>query len=473
LRLERLNDIFAMLHYRAASLDDASYLTLSPDIEKLLDAGDSAGLAELLKRTPSGRYVLDKYIRSGLQNLQSQQERLLQSFCAIAPLCETDTGRAESASVSVSLRRHLVEAATSTLAATSSLHLKSEKLIAGIDAFFAIVANDLRTADVLMKLLASLKISGDREEIGDGAAWQWWKTNLTFLLGRESVRRRIEETGFQFVVPVSPAQWAEIVDSLQKREQTWALGACESEHSDDILLAWVNSSLESTLFLNHGLALLKQLVLQKGEPALRVFIGHVAQRMSAIVSANPSIGFLSIDVAATALSAMIQDFREYSPPMLHSLAENGVLFSYIAAAQDSNQFACKFVFCLATYIAMEKTPLTPDKLSRHPSPGQQVYAATMQSSASRTQSEVTAYSDVVSGLQCFDLLPDLIRSADYAALGRELVIGLASDRRFIAMLTSGKLDARVFAQQFVGRPELMEEFLAALSSSIRNDSGGK
>ncbi|CAE6695872.1 P-loop NTPase fold protein [Paraburkholderia domus] len=468
LPLERLNDVFAMLHYRASSLDDASYLTISPEIEKVLDAGDGKQLRELLKRTPSGRYVLDKYIRSDLKKLGSQQERLFQFLCALAPLCnEEKADSSKSLFIPASLRRHLVEAACQTLSEMSSLHLRNDNLVSGIDAFLAIVANDARSASVLVKLLAGMKASGEQDGNGYGSLWEKWKDNLISLLARKNIREYIEQTGFKFTLPVSPAQWAEVVQCFQKNDQTWALQACSSEQGDETLIEWVSGGLDHHFFSASALALLKQLVHDKGEPVVKAVISSVAQRVALILNENPTVQPPNIDVAASAISVLIREFPDHSLPTLRTLTRNASLFTYIAAAQSQNQLACKFVFCMATYLGLEKESMVPGKFSNTAISGQQAYVQTMQGNAVRAPSDVLVYCDVLSGLRRFDVLSDLVDNAAYAALGRQLVIGLASDKRFIEMLTSGVLDANEFAARFIAAPDLPKAFLEALPSTLR------
>ncbi|SIN80639.1 KAP family P-loop domain-containing protein [Paraburkholderia phenazinium] len=468
LPIERLNDVFAMLHYRASSLDDASYLTISPEIEKALDAGDSKQLRELLKRTPSGRYVLDKYVRSDLKKLGSQQERLFQFLCALAPLCkEENADSSEPLLIPASLRRHLVEAACQTLSETSSLHLRNDNLVSGIDAFLSIVANDARSASVVVKLLAGMKASSEQDGNGYGTIWERWKDNFTLLLARKNIREYIEQTGFKFTLPVSPTQWAEVVQCLQKSDQTWALQACSSEQSVETLIEWVTSGLDQYLVSDAARALLKQLANDNGEPVVKAFMSSVAQKISLIANGNPTIQPPTIDVAASAISVMISDFPDHAFPPLRTLTRNTSLFSYIAAAQSQNQLACKFVFCIAAYLGLEKEPMTPGKISSTAMSGQQAYVQTMQGNAVRAPSDVSAYCDVLSGLQRFDLLPDLVGNTAYAALGKQLVIGLASDKRFIEMLTSGVLDANEFAVRYIPVPDLRKAYLEALPSSFQ------
>lgn len=468
LRVERLNDVFAMLHYRAASLDDASYLTISPEIERALDAGDSKKLRELLNRTPSGRYVLDKYIRNDLQKLGSQQERLFQSLCALAPLCNEEKENGfESLLIPASLRRHLVEVASQTLSGMSSLHLRNGNLVSGVDAFTSIVANDGRSASVLAKLLEGTKASSEQDNIINEAMWEKWKDNLVSLLARKNIREYIEQTGLKFKLTVSPAHWGEVVERLQKSEQTWALRVFSSEHSDETLIEWVSSGLDHQFFSDSALALLKQLARDKGESVVKAFMDSVAQKITLSMSNNPTAHAPKIDVAASAISVLIREFSDQALPTLKTLTRNASLFSYIAIAQSRNQLACVFVFCTAAYLGLKKEPLVPGKFSRAAIAGQQAYAQVMQGNAVRAPSDVSAYCDVLSGLQRFDLLPDLVGNAAYATLGRQLVIGLASDKRFIEMLTSGALDANEFAAKYIEAPALRKAYLEALPAPFR------
>jgi len=311
---------------------------------------------------------------------------------------------------------------------------------------------------VLVKLLAGMKASGEQDGNGYGSLWERWKDNLISLLARKNIREYIEKTGFKFTVPVSPAQWAEVVQSFQENDQTWALQVCSSEQGDETLIEWVSSGMDHHLVSDSALALLKQLVRDKGEPVVKKFISAVAQRITLITNDNPTVQPPKIDVAASAICVLIRDFPDQSLPTLRTLTRNTSLFAYIADAQSQNQLACKFVFCMAAYLGLEKELMVPGKFSNTAISGQQAYVETMQGNAVRAPPDVLVYCDV---------LPDLVDNTAYATLGKQLVIGLASDKRFIEMLTTGALNAKEFAGKFIAPPDLRKAYLEALPPSLR------
>jgi hypothetical protein len=266
------------------------------------------------------------------------------------------------------------------------------------------------------------------------------------------------------LLPIPPAQWANIVDSLQTHHHTSVLKFCWTEYDDETLMAWLCEGVEQYLLEGRSLALLKQLVLDRGEQVFRTFSSYVAPRMTAITTVNPSARILKIDLAKSVIAAFVRDFSTYSTSTLQSLARNGALLGYLSAAIQANQLETMFVFCIAHYIGLGGKAIIPTHLVKTSINGEPEYLRLMQGNATRAPSDIAAFCDLLVNLRRFDLLPSLVENDSYSTLGKQLTVGLASNERFIEAIAGGSLgiDMQSFVERYIPNPGLKREFYAVL-----------
>ncbi|MCG5078098.1 P-loop NTPase fold protein [Paraburkholderia tagetis] len=250
LRQSDLAGQFAMLHHRANSLSEASYITVLPQLEAALDASDSERISLLVQSSPATEHILDRFIREGIPELASQQGRLLQATRALIPLISSSESVGSAVKLSATTVAHLRSNVLSAFADSRSLRLNIPDLKLGLQALLDLSPNRVETAQLILHMLrAIVVVSADSKEYLNNAVanqFDTWSSNLRDCLTLTEVRELTSKSDFEnIVLPVDSESWSQLCARYVNSEDEWILNRCTSRSGWTSDLDWLRSQASS------------------------------------------------------------------------------------------------------------------------------------------------------------------------------------------------------------------------------------
>ncbi|GAB2870648.1 hypothetical protein GCM10027093_02930 [Paraburkholderia jirisanensis] len=318
LRVPTLEETFNMLHHRASTPEEASYLTVLPRLESALDDGNSDALEALLNSSKANDYVLDRHIREGLTQLEKQQERLLQAVKALAPFVSGTEGKPK---LSLTAIAHLRTVIRETFEAGKVLRLGNPNLSSGLRALLDISIDSHETANTIIRMLrggdGSSEASFVNREKELSQKWRSWLPNFQTCLLFDEIRPLVRAEDFEKIpLPVDSDAWSCICEELAPSEFAWMLDCCRSSGGTDSDFAWLMGQVSSQTRPN-TLALLKYHV----EHGHSEFFDEIARAVAAD-SQRPGN---NVGVTINAALFLFHFDRDRAKPYLKQLSTNTFL----------------------------------------------------------------------------------------------------------------------------------------------------
>ena len=251
LRQPDLADVFAMLHHRANTPSEASYITVLPQLEAALDASDSERIEQLFRNSPATAHVLDRFIREGIPELASQQGRLLQATRALLPFVTSlSEGAKDRVKLSVTTISHLRSNVIAAFADSRSLRLNIPELGLGLQALLDLSLDRVETAQLILHTLRAIVVaSADSKEYLDNAVnkqLDTWSSNLRDCLSLPEVQALTRASDFEKVVlPIDSEVWSQLCARYIHSEDSWVLDCCTSRGGWTSDLDWLRSQASS------------------------------------------------------------------------------------------------------------------------------------------------------------------------------------------------------------------------------------
>lgn len=250
LRQSDLAGQFAMLHHRANSLSEASYITVLPQLEAALDASDSERISLLVQSSPATEHILDRFIREGIPGLASQQGRLLQATRALIPLVSPPESVRNEVKLSATTVAHLRSNVLSAFAESRSLRLNIPDLKLGLQALLDLSPNRVETAQLILHMLRAIAVASadSKEYLNNAVANQFdtWSSNLRDCLTLIEVRVLTSKSDFEnIVLPIDSESWAQLCARYVNSEDEWILNRCTSRGGWTSDLDWLRSQMSS------------------------------------------------------------------------------------------------------------------------------------------------------------------------------------------------------------------------------------
>lgn len=474
LHIPDLPDTFAMLFHRASNRAEASYLSVRPRLESALDAADSESLTALFKESPAFEHVLDRFIRQDLAGLESQQERLLQALCALAPLVEGVSNVRLSSGVST----HLRHVANTTLAAGKGLRLLNPNLMPGLSAAFRVAKDEDALAEVVISLLRRLNTDESpalTKQID--AAWDGWVEALCRVLSIPAVRRIVTTDQFNpLSLPLSPESWAKLCLHVASSKHAWILQCCTSSGGAAHHLEWLRK--EFVVPSPAQIELVKY-HLRNGDDR---YFHASAESLVDWFTAKGTTKFDEGDVTPLVLTTtgLVTIDADRSLPYLQQLMQNNILLHAYAKAGNTpnNDTNLATLFYLITY-ASDGIPAVRsmgDSPTGDAIDGQRRFQGSMKGTLGLNSEQASKYADVMVSLGLFKILKLMSEESSRVSMGATVTKALltsATFREFILGWDRPDEMAKVFSETYVAqqfRATFLEHLMSCLSSVPLEDT---
>ncbi|MFM0173654.1 P-loop NTPase fold protein [Paraburkholderia sediminicola] len=453
-----LVDTFAMLHHRASSKEEASYISVRPRLEIAMDSADSDTISTLFKESPAFQYVLDRYIRQDLAGLDGQQERLLQAVRALRPFV---IGKALLSPGTASHFRRVVMA---TMAATKNLRLFNLNLIPGLQALLDISTTCEKTASLIVELLKNVDRSaaGDSngldKQITDG--WQSWVSALVGVLSLGDVRSATSVEGFErIVLPIGPELWARLCAELSVTESAWILTSCTCRGGDDVKLGWLTEQFCSGSPEVDAMALLEH----EFKTGHRNFFDVVAESIVNKHLAPTGISLPgSYDHVLPTLTMLFKLDRTRLKPCLERLSVSGDLAKPLGSSGPRNDWK----LAVLTYLIVFATDgeLLDVVFDAEAKKGLEVLTMMAEGKIGLNSEQAKIYAEVLADLEVFEVLPLIENRWGSKGLASSIVLALAENKRFLRLVQARgdfKTNLIAFAGEYLFDLTLREQFVNA------------
>ncbi|MEM5368982.1 P-loop NTPase fold protein [Paraburkholderia azotifigens] len=464
-----LADTFSMLHLRASTRKEASYLSLRPKLEHALDSADTEALVQLSHESPGFEYVLDRFIRQDLRSLDAQQERLLQALRALAPLVLPTTSSKEGLRpLSAGTVAHLQTVAFSTMSAGGSLRLLNANLVPGLSAFLDIVADRSAGADLIVEMVRNIHRLNkadtshfDKQIIQD---WNEWASTLGDVLSMPEVKGAIETSGFApITLPIGPALWAYLCRDFSTEPRSWILDRCECSDGPLSRLEWLKEQFTSAEPGREHLAALEQAIRSGNASWFEAVAEAVRQRLTTAMNH-------SVDYVCNVAVALLRIDRLRWKPYLLELADDGTLLHYFGvAAGTSNSDAALATLAFLVLFATNGNPKVVMSGTEADKPkaldGLKILKKMIEGSVGLNGSQIRTYADELMDLELYDVLTPLTNQQNPSGLAASLVFTLGHSERFFSYIAAQghvKTEIIAFAGKYIHSESLRKQFVDAV-----------
>ncbi|WP_322024382.1 P-loop NTPase fold protein [Burkholderia sp. BCC1977] len=455
---DSLVDTFSMLHHRAASREETSYISVRPRLEAAMDSADSETIRRLFKESPAFGYVLDAYIRQDIAGLDGQQPRLLQAVRALRPfIVEQDL-------ISPGTASHFRRVALETMGATKNLQLFNVNLAPGLQALLDIsVSRDNATALIVDMLRNIDRSAADQagaldKQISDG--WTTWISVLQGVLSLQSVREAMMVEGFErIVLPIGAQLWARVCVELPRTVRTSVLNSCTCRGGEDAQLAWLT---QRFIFDGPGpeeIALLEHAI----EAGHTRFIDVVAEAVVSERVKGIKVEFRSsTDPLLPSLIALFRLGRERLKPYLQSLSKSGILYRELGVSRAPNNWrvaALIYLIIFSTDAAFEVQATDSEAIQ-----GLQIVRSMAEGKIGLNSEQAKVYAEVLVDLEVFEVVRLIANRWGSKGLASFIVLALAENERFLQFVQARgdfKTNLIAFASEFLFDLTLREQFVAA------------
>ena len=468
LRDDSLLDTFSMLHHRASSKEEASYISVRPRLEAAMDGADSETIRKLFKESPAFQYVLDRYIRQDLAGLDGQQERLLQAVRALCPFVAGE-GLLSAGTVS-HFRRVVLE----TMAATKNLRLFNANLISGLQALLDVSSTRDETAVLIVELLRNIDRSAADQsgtldkQISDG--WQSWVSALTGVLLLDEVRLTMMAEGFERVVlPIGPELWARLCGELRGTERSWILTSSSCRGGDDAKLGWLTKRFRSGSPEAEAIALLEEELKTGHQNVFDVVADCVVNNSddSGSISLSPDYDHL-----LPSLAMLFKLDRARLKPFLQTLLASGELAKLLGSSRRRNDWksaTLAYLIIFATDSEFRDVVFDDEAKS-----GIQALAMMADGTMGLNPQQAKVYAEVLVDLEVFEVLRLIANRWGSKGLVSSITLALAENKRFLQFVRGSGGDFKTsliaFAGEYLFDLALREQFVeAALRAEAATD----
>ncbi|WP_250502262.1 P-loop NTPase fold protein [Caballeronia sp. AZ7_KS35] len=476
LREPNLSDTFAMLHHRAGSRAEASYLSVRPRLDKALDDADADALAALFEESPGFGHVLDRYVRQELPGLESQQERLLQAVRALAPLARHD-GSDRPPRIQARAAEQLRHTCITTFLAGPALRLANPNILPGLEALFSLISNERKVAGAVVLMLRRLALKAESNVTVDlkaqfATGWDTWADALIAVLSLPPVKEITEEPLFERIsLPLEPGTWARLCHRALEQNSVWMLHACEPMSGPMAQVQWLENELRSRAPTPEELSLIK-FHMETGDPeffdaaARGLVAGYRApdsdggRGKSAIRLCTGMVGLLKLD--RSRLSICLKD------------SSREVLSAYASMeAEKDVDFWRASLFFLIAYLSKTQPSLSfphgnDAELDDSAIKGQSLFKMLIDGKIGLNSNQFKTYVDALVELDLFSVLPMLTENNLRSGFVANLLSELPESEHFIQLFATDGTPAAAasnFAKKFVSE-EGREQFTRRLMARI-------
>ena len=457
---DSLADTFAMLHHRASTKEEASYISVRPRLEAAMDGADSETIRRLFKESPAFGYVLDTYIRQDIAGLDGQQPRLLQAVRALRPfIVEQDL-------ISPGTASHFRRVALETMAASKNLQLFNVNLAPGLQALLDISVSRDNTTALIVDMLRSIDRSAadqagalDRQ-ISDG--WTTWISVLQGVLSLQSVREAMMVKGFErIILPLGPELWARLCVELRGREQSWILAYCACTGGDDVSLEWLTARFRSEVPGAAEVAVLEQ-ALEDGRENFFDAVAESVVNMHLAPSGVPVIG--GNGSLLPTLTVLFRLNRVRLKPYLRTLTESGILYAEYVSSRPKNDWRLATLTCFIIFSTDGVLEVRQSSPSQAVITGLHAVLAVMEGKVGLNSEQAQIHAEVLADLEAFEVLTLIANRWGIKGLTTSSVaLALAANRRFLRFVRArGDFDTCLiaFAGTHLFDLTLREQFIA-------------
>ncbi|WP_341826703.1 P-loop NTPase fold protein [Burkholderia vietnamiensis] len=455
---DSLPDTFAMLHHRASTKEEASYISVRPRLEAAMDSADSDAIRRLFKESPAFQYVLDTYIRQDIAGLDGQQPRLLQAVRALQPFIVAQD------LISPGTASHFRRVALETMTATKNLQLFNVNLVPGLQALLDIsVSRDNPTALIVEMLRNIDRSAADHagaldKQISDG--WTTWISVLQGVLSLTAVREATMVEGFErIVLPIGAELWARLCTELRDSAQSWILTSCTCRGSDDAKLGWLVEQFCSGPPKPEGIALLEQ----EFKTGHQNFFDAVAESFINKAIDTGSISLLpSYDHLLPSLTILFKLDRTRLKPYLQQPSVNGDLAKLLGSSRLRNDWRSATLTYLIIFATDGELPdvLFDDEAKS----GLQALTMMAEGKIGLNSGQAKVYAEVLVDLEVFEVVRTISNRWGSKGLASSIVLALAENERFLQFVQAHgdfKTNLIAFASEFLFDLTLREQFVAA------------
>jgi hypothetical protein len=469
-----LVDTFAMLHHRASSREEASYISVRPRLEAAMDDADSDTIAKLFKESPAFLYVLDRYIRQDLAGLDGQQERLLQAVRALRPFV------VEQAPLPQGTVAHFRRVALATMAASKNLRLFNVNLIPGLQALLEVSTDRNKTAALIVEMLRAIDRSATGQsdtldkQISEG--WASWVSTLSGVLSIEPVREILLVDGSsRIVLPIGAGLWARLCSELRATEQSWILASCLCRGGDEASLAWLTERILSEAFGTYELAVLAQAL----EDGRDYFFDSVAKSVvSGVLTRAEHVAMGMHSALLPTLTTLFRLNPSRLKPYLRALSESGVLYAEFGRPGQKNEWRLATLMYLAIFSTEGAI-----EVKHPPDPGRFVFQGVNEilgigeGRVILNSSQKKIYADVLADLGVYEVLRAIARRwGNNGSLISSIVSALAENELFLLYVRAQgdfKTNLITFGNEYISDQTLRESFVeAALNAEASGHQNG-
>lgn len=479
LREDSLADTFAMLHHRASTREEASYVSVRPKLATALDNADSETLNRLFHESPAFQYVLDRYIRQDLSSLEQQQERLLQAVRAICPLATPKDGSyLDQTLLSPGTMSHLRQVVLSTMSASGSLRLLNENLVPGLRALLDISPSRESTASMIVDMLGNINRVADEQsdalikQISVG--WEAWVSALAGVLSIEEVRSTITVEGTeQVVLPVDAELWARLCLAFRHTERSWILNSCTCRGGENAKLAWLKEQFGSDNPGTAAVALLEQAHETGHEDFFDAIADGIVERSGPFKAVFPTS-----DDYLTALTTMFFLDRMRLKPYLQRLVANGNLLARFGTSGQPNEWrsaALVYLIIFATGGAL-KAELSELSSEKEVINGLRLVTSVAEGKIGLNTSQARTYADVLVNLAVYEVLQLVATHWNSSGLVSSVVPALAANEQFAYYIRARgdfRTELIAFANEYVVDQQLRSQFVDAAILTDASTASGK
>ncbi|MCA8287315.1 P-loop NTPase fold protein [Burkholderia vietnamiensis] len=422
---DSLVDTFAMLHHRASSKEEASYISVRPRLEAAMDSADSDAISTLFKESPAFQYVLDKYIRQDVAGLDGQQERLLQAVRALRPFI------VERHLLSPGTVSHFRRVVLETMTASKNLRLFNANLISGLQALLDVSVTRDKTAALIIEMLRNIDRSAADQtgaldkQISDG--WTSWTSALQGVLSLTAVREAMVVEGFERVVlPIGAELWARLCTELRDSAQSWILTSCTCRGSDDAKLGWLAEQFCSGPPKPEGIALLEQ----EFKTGQQNFFDVVAD---SVINKAVDTGSISLppsyDHFLPSLTILFKLDRMRLRPYLQQPSVNGDLAKLLGSSRPRNDWKSATLTYLIIFSTNGELPdVVFDDEAKS---GLQALTMMAEGKISLNSDQAKVYAEVLADLEVFEVLTLIANRWGIRGLATSVALALAENERFL------------------------------------------
>lgn len=456
---DSLVDTFAMLHHRASTKDEASYISVQPRLETAMDGADSDTISKLFAETPAFQYVLDRYIRRDLAGLDGQQERLLQAVRALRPFVVRES------LLSPGTVSHFRRVVLSTMTATKSLRLFNANLKPGLQALLDVSVTRDKTALLIVEMLRNIERSAAEQsgaldkQISDG--WQSWVSALVGVLLLDEVRLAVSVAGFeQIVLPIGPQLWARLCAELSETERAWISAACTCRGGDDAKLTWLTERFSSDSPDVAEMALLEQ-ALKTGR---HDFLDVIAESIVNKYAGPVRISLLGMDRhLLSSLTTLFRLDRTRLKPYLQRLLPSGNLLKPLGKFGPGNDWQS----ATSTYLIIFATDgeLVPVVFDNEAKEGLRALTMMVEGKIGLNTEQARVYAETLVDLEAYEVLRLVAGRWGSKGMVSTVVSALAGSKTFINFIRARghfKTALIAFANEYVADQELRGQFVDAV-----------